>query len=65
MTIERLLSTEEAAKLLGMNRSWLDRARTSGTGPTFVRIGRIVKYRPEDLRRFIEQSSTTNEAASR
>ena len=58
MTMERLLSTEEAAEVLGMNRSWLDRARVAGEGPSFVRLGRVVKYRPDDLRRFIEQNCT-------
>jgi predicted DNA-binding transcriptional regulator AlpA len=58
MTIERLLSTEEAAEVLGMNRSWLDRARVAGEGPSFVRLGRVVKYRPDDLRSFIEQNCT-------
>ena len=58
MTLERLLSTEEAAEVLGMNRSWLDRARVAGEGPSFIRLGRVVKYRPDDLRRFIEQNCT-------
>lgn len=54
--IERLLSTAEAAELLGVNRSWLDRARIAGSGPTYIRIGRIVKYRPSDLRKFMDAS---------
>ena len=58
MTFERLLSTEEAAELLGMNRSWLDHARLGDYGPAWTRIGRNVKYRPEDLRTFIAQNRT-------
>jgi predicted DNA-binding transcriptional regulator AlpA len=58
MTMDRLLSTVEAAELLGMNRSWLDHARIDGRGPRYIRIGRIVKYRPRDLHDFIEQNAT-------
>lgn len=53
----RLLSTSEAADFLGMHRQWLDHARLDGRGPTYVRIGRICKYRPEDLLAFIEANT--------
>lgn len=42
-----------AAAYLGVTKSYLDTARTTGTGPAFVRFGRIVRYRIVDLDRYI------------
>jgi hypothetical protein len=49
------LQTEgQAAALLRHSLSTLRRWRRLGTGPTFFRFGRIIRYRLEDLQKFIE-----------
>jgi hypothetical protein len=44
-----LLSQREAALRLGLSPRTLERNRTSGDGPAFVKAGRRVLYRPADL----------------
>lgn len=53
---EPLLDTAQASTFLG-GRSvpTLEKDRVSGTGPRFIKIGRLVKYRPSDLRDFIAE----------
>lgn len=51
---EPLLNTAEAAGRLRLARITLDRWRTAGKGPAFVKMGRKVFYRPIDLDRWIE-----------
>jgi len=47
-----LTPAEAAVRLLTKPRT-LERWRSNGTGPRFVRIGRRVGYRPEDLTSFV------------
>ena len=50
-----LISTEEAADILGMSADWLrDRQEEIGTGPDFFRVGRLIKYRRDDIDRWLE-----------
>lgn len=44
-----LLDETEAAGLLGVSRTTLARMRRAGTGPSFLRLGRKVRYRSEDV----------------
>jgi predicted DNA-binding transcriptional regulator AlpA len=45
-----LLTTEQAAALIGFHPSYLAKARLSGTGPRFLKIGpRSVRYRRSDI----------------
>ncbi len=44
-----LLTVAEAAQRLKLSRSFLDKRRIKGDGPTFSRIGRSIRYRAEDL----------------
>jgi predicted DNA-binding transcriptional regulator AlpA len=41
---ERLLTPTETAKLLRLSASWLAKARMTGTGPPFIKLGRCVRY---------------------
>lgn len=63
-TVERLLSTKEAANFLGMSTQWLitdrHKAKQGGTPPVvpFVKIGtRTVRYRYSDLLSAIDETS--------
>jgi len=43
------ISEAEAAEQLSVSSATLRRSRSAGTGPRYVRLGRRVVYRPEDL----------------
>ena len=44
----RNLTTPETAELLNVSVAWLERQRWLGTGPSYVKIGRNVRY-PESV----------------
>jgi len=48
-----LLQPKEVAKLLSVSLSWLAKSRLTGTGPSFVKIGRAVRYLESAVREFI------------
>lgn len=54
---DRLMTTEEVATWLGIKRSTLEKARSMRLGdyPPFVRIGRVVRYVPADVKAWIHQ----------
>lgn len=58
MTRETLLNEYEAAGLLGISvyslRRW--RSERRGQGPSFLRLGRSIRYSTHDIEAFIEQS---------
>jgi len=57
MTHSALLDTQAAADVLGLSPNTLSRWRWSGSGPRFVKLGRAVRYRREDLDQFIAQAA--------
>jgi predicted DNA-binding transcriptional regulator AlpA len=63
----KLRSNKEAADRLGISESTLNHGRVSGQGPQFVKLGRRVMYRDEDLDAFIaknlRQSTSETQAA--
>ena len=52
-----LYRAEEAADLLKSNARTLERWRSTGTGPPFVKVGRRVAYRRSDLERWLTQQT--------
>jgi len=46
---ERLVSVQEAARLLGLSASNLNKRRGTGDGPRFMKLGRRVLYDLRDL----------------
>lgn len=59
--LEHLLTTEQAADVLGTTRRTLEAWRCVGAGPVFVKLrGRLVRYRPSDLEAFITVGARTN-----
>lgn len=64
--VKPLLEEEAAAPLIGWSVSTLQKKRVAGDGPPFVKMGRSVRYRPEDLEAFVAAhvvSSTSQQAA--
>jgi excisionase family DNA binding protein len=59
------LTVVQAASYLGVSKSFLDKARIRGDGPTFIRIGGAVRYAIEDLDAFASSRRvrSTSEAA--
>ena len=48
-----LLEEEAAAPLIGWSVSTLQKKRVAGDGPPYVKLGRSVRYRPEDLEAYV------------
>lgn len=58
-----LLTPAEAAKRLGVGQRLLERWRSTGGGPCFVKMtGKTVRYRSEDLEAFISGNVRKNTA---
>lgn len=66
MKNEHLVSSTEAADLLGLSPRTLERWRVTGGGPLFIKAGRkTIRYRPADLLAWIDAQvrTHTNQAA--
>jgi len=50
--------------LFGCSPRWLHRLRTQQMGPPFVRIGALVRYRTDDVERFLDQHSVATNSGS-
>lgn len=51
----RTLTDVEVAVRLGVSRFTVRAWRLKGTGPRFLKMGRAVRYRPEDVQEFEER----------
>jgi predicted DNA-binding transcriptional regulator AlpA len=60
-SLEPLLTEKDAAPIIGMSVSWLQRARWKGGGPEYIKIrnGRAVRYELSSLMRWIEVNRRT------
>ena len=52
---ERLVKKKEAAEILRCSVATIDRWCCYGGGPKFVKIGRAVRFRLEDIESFIRE----------
>ena len=62
-----LLDQKQTAHFLGLSVRTLERHRLAGTGPLYVRVGRLVRYRQQDLADFVERNvrrSTSEESTA-
>ena len=59
-TSSRLLTTTQAADLLGLSPRTLESLRLRGGGPRFAKLPHAVRYRPEDLAEWIEAGLRTS-----
>ena len=57
---ELLLDEAHVAQLLGCERRTLQAWRCRGGGPVFVKVGRLVRYRPSAIDAWIEKRSAVN-----
>lgn len=49
-----LVTTSEAARLLGLSKQQLNQWRSKGLGPEYIKLCRAVRYQRRDLLRWIE-----------
>jgi len=54
---EKLMNEHEAAQYLGLSVFTLRAWRSQRRGPVFVRLGRAVRYRPDDLEAFLNEAA--------
>ncbi len=60
MEEHELLNEASVAQRLGCEPRTLQAWRCRGGGPVFVKVGRLVRYRPSDIDAWIEKRSVTN-----
>lgn len=53
--MDKLLSVEELAELLGVPVGTIYRWNHIGTGPQAIKVGRHVRYRQTDIDRWLDQ----------
>jgi hypothetical protein len=51
---ENLLTSQQAARVLALSTSWHAKLRLFRNGPLFLKLGRVVRYRREDLASWAE-----------
>jgi predicted DNA-binding transcriptional regulator AlpA len=65
--MDPLLDQKTTAKLLGLSVRTLERHRLAGTGPRYARLGRLIRYRQDDLQEWIDRNlrNSTSEMSRR
>lgn len=60
----KLLSRDEVATVYGIAKRFLEIAACKGDGPVFVKVGRLTRYRMQDIEDWINRNrfSNTSEA---
>lgn len=56
----KLLDTSEVADLLTNKSNTLEGWRIKGMGPRYIKIGRLVRYRIEDVNAWLESQERTS-----
>lgn len=64
MTNRIPLTTTSAAEYLGMKSGTLEVWRVQGRGPRFLKLGRSVRYRAEDLDAFLNENARLSTSAT-
>jgi predicted DNA-binding transcriptional regulator AlpA len=62
-----LLRTSTAAAITGLSTSTLNKLRCTGGGPAFLKLGRAVRYKPDDLKDWLDSQrvQSTSEIPAR
>ncbi len=63
--MESLHPSPIVAKRLGTSERTLERLRATGTGPKFVRVGRLVRYREADLETWLAAQTVQSTSEAR
>ncbi len=54
--MQKLLNEKQVSELTGRAVTTLQKDRLKGIGLRYVRLGRLVRYRPQDVEAWIEQN---------
>lgn len=57
VTMPRLWDQRTLAAYLGKSTAWCERARWAGEGPRYIKLGRHVRYRADDVLAWIEENA--------
>jgi predicted DNA-binding transcriptional regulator AlpA len=57
---ERLLDSKEVAGILGTKVSTIHLWRHQGKGPSYIKVGRLCRYRLSDVSAFMEKNTHRN-----
>lgn len=60
VSVPRLMDQRDLANYLGKSIAWCERARWAGEGPRFIKLGRHVRYRADDVLAWIEANARTS-----
>jgi predicted DNA-binding transcriptional regulator AlpA len=60
VVLPRLLTQGQLAEYLHKSEAWAERARWDGSGPPYVKLGRHVRYRAEDVEAWIAGALRTS-----
>lgn len=58
--MDSLLTQKLAARILGISVRTLERHRLAGTGPRYARLGRLIRYRENDLKEWVDRNSRSS-----
>ena len=58
-----LMNEKKAAECLGLSVGTLQNWRCNSEGPTYLKLGGAVRYRPEDLEAYVEENLVTPRGA--
>ncbi len=58
--VEALLDEKDVAEVFRISRQTLRVWRMNGRGPIFIRVGRCIRYRREDLDVWLEKQAIAN-----
>ncbi|RDV04519.1 helix-turn-helix transcriptional regulator [Undibacter mobilis] len=61
----KLLDQNQVSERWGVSVRTLERYRLTGTGPRFIRIGRLVRYRESDLEEYVFDHVRTSTSQSK
>jgi hypothetical protein len=61
-TLEHLIDERAAAAALGVRVATMRAWRLNGRGPTFVKVGRCVRYKPSVLAQFVSDGARVSTA---
>ena len=60
IALPRLMTQQNLADYLRKSIAWCERSRWDGTGPIFLKLGRNVRYRAEDVQNWLNERERTS-----
>jgi len=61
----RLLTEKEVAAFLNLSCSWLQHKRLSGGSIPYIKCGRAIRYRLDEVRAYIEKNTRVSTSQSK